>query len=274
MRTANWLGLVLFAAAATACAGSDGGSFPKPPEVPDAAPDGAGGAAGASAAEAGSAAPDGAREAAAEAGGQAGAIPDGGAPEANVDAFDGGTAEAGVDVVTADRAPDSGDAGTLDSQPDRLEPDARGDVGGDAGRDAAPDTRDGGTVDAPIPPCGEFELEGVPASTYPYPLCGTTTPSPNGTYQFGGIRVRSPIASAFQERLVDGVMTVKNGATTTTYAGVPYTSPMGYEFTFHGAGGTDPIVFTTGVNEIRVTVHDALGRLGCLPQPCSWTVTQ
>jgi hypothetical protein len=48
---------------------------------------------------------------------------------------------------------------------------------------------------------------------------------------------------------------------------------MGEEILFDGPGGA-AIVFTTGVQEISVTTTDASGKVGCLPQPCTWTITQ
>jgi len=269
MKTMNWVGLVLLAAAGAACFGSEGTGFTAPPpEPPDGAPDSGGGAAGASAAEGGNASLDAGSEAAQEAGVEAGAMPDARSPEGGeggLDAIDSGAEggpEAGTDVGGFDRAPDSGDSegGAPDSQPDRAP---------DAGVDGAVD----GAIDTGPPPCGAFELEGVPISTYPHPLCGATTSAPGGSYQFSEIRLRSPIASPFQDRFVDGVMTVKNGAMVRTYMGVPSTATTGHEIAFHGAGGTDPIIFTLGVNEISVTANDALGRVGCLPPPCTWTVT-
>jgi hypothetical protein len=146
---------------------------------------------------------------------------------------------------------------------------ARSDGASDAGQDAMGGDTGKGATDARIPSTCNYEIEYVRSELH-YPLCGTTTPG--GTYQFSRIVFRRPIFDPPpMDPFTDGTMTVKNGATVNTYVGVYSASPTGYEILFAGPNSV-PIVFEYGVNEITVTTHDSSGRVGCLPQPCTWTV--
>jgi hypothetical protein len=87
------------------------------------------------------------------------------------------------------------------------------------------------------------------------------------------LRFRKPINDPPPfDAFTDGVMTVKNGSTVTTYMGASWQDPEGEQIRFTGPGGTTNIVFQTGVNEISVVTHDVSTKTGCLPQPCTWTV--
>jgi hypothetical protein len=180
-------------------------------------------------------------------------VPEGSAPDVIVDA--------GSD------ASDAKDAGSLDAS------DAK-DAGSDAkdggsSNDVVSDANDGG-----LPPTCDYVIEAVPEATQPYALCGATVSSPNGIYQFSNLRFRQPFSPPRPiDAFVEGTMTVRNSSKTSTYTGRRWASTMGEEILFDGPNGA-AIVFTTGVQEISVTTTDASGKVGCLPQPCTWTITQ
>ena len=276
MRPGWWLVLVVFGSG-LGC--SDEPSAPRPagqPDAQDVQSTGTGGAGGA--------ATDSATEAAA---GSAGAI----APDASPDSMP----DASIDTHTApDASPDISDVAAPDVLSDATTPDG-GDAApevrvdsavpdiNDAGPDAYIDARapDGGdatpdssvATDGSLPPMCNYAIEPVPGVTGPYPLCGTTVKSPNGTYLFSELRLRQPFSNPTPiEPFTGGTMTVRNGASVNTYQGQSWQSPMGDEIRFQGPGGTD-IVFTNGVQEISVTTTEQSGKIGCLPQPCTWIVT-
>jgi hypothetical protein len=268
-----WVFVALFAAG---CSSDPGDVFPTvQPDARDAQSDaqmtGSGGAAGAS--------PDSGTEAGGGgAGGSAGSSAE---PDAQVDTYiapDAGQDALSTDATDAQPEPDAQpDAGAdapdarIDSAPnDSGAPDAI-----DAERDVldarvgdgavAPDANDGG-----LPPSCDYVIEAV----YPATLCGVTMPSLNGTYQFSQIRFRQPFSNPTPyPPFAGGTMTVRNGANVATYDGQMWATTMGEEVIFRGPGGA-AIVFTTGVQEISVTTRDTAGKVGCLPQPCTWTVTQ
>jgi hypothetical protein len=190
--------------------------------------------------------------------------------------------DAGQDT-RPDTAPDSGqDAATPDATPDGGAPDVRPDTappGTDAGQDAvgpdaapAPDVRDAPSDG--LPPGCNYEIEPVPEATAPYAFCSATSASRSGTYQFSELRFRRPINTPGPiDAFAGGTMTVRNGATLNTYNGAMWATKTGEEVIFRGTGGA-AIVFTTGVQQITVTSTDQSALVGCLPQPCTWTVTQ
>jgi hypothetical protein len=264
-----WVFVTLFAAG---CSSDPGDVFPTvQPDARDAQSDvqmtGTGGAAGAS--------PDSGTEA-----GGGGSAGSGAQPDAHVDTYiapDAGQDAPSTDAIDAQPGADAHDVGTdtpdarIDSAPnDSGPPDAI-----DAGRDAQ-DARVGdGAVDAvtpdgALPPSCDYVIE----VAFPTTFCGTTTSSPGGTYQFGQIRFRQPFSNPTPfPPFAGGTMTVRNGASVATYDGQMWATTMGEEVIFRGAGGA-AIVFTTGVQEISVTTRDTAGKVGCLPQPCTWTLTQ
>lgn len=279
MRRFRWV-MVATLCSPMGCGGSPGVDFvPGQPDARDAHSDalvtGSGGSAGAS--------PDSATEAGASgAGGSAGASPDAApdtlsdagsdtyiAPDSGSDAHDGASEAA---------APEGGDAARdvrIDSAPDAL-PDAGLDTRQPEGGDALPDSIDvqSDATDGGLPPTCDYVVEPVPDATWPHALCGTTVSAPGGTYQFTMLRLRQPFSNPTPiEPFTGGTMTVRNGSSVKTYNGVSWQTTMGEEIAFRGPGDA-AIVFTTGVQEISVTTTDKSGKVGCLPQPCTWTITQ
>jgi hypothetical protein len=225
---------------------------------------------------AGGAAPDSGTDAGVDSGGFAGSTPDAGA-DAPIDthiAPDSGS-DATSDTTSPDVAPDATPDGAADAADARVDsdatsPDATPDTRAPDARDAAPTSDASDAADGALPPSCDYAIE----VSFPAVLCGQTTSSPNGTYQFSQIRFRQPFTNPIPiEPFTSGTMTVRNGANVATYVGASWQSPTGEELAVTGPGGA-AIVFTTGVQEISVTTRDASGKVGCLPQPCTWTVTQ
>jgi hypothetical protein len=170
------------------------------------------------------------------------------------------------------------DAGP-DSAPDAVPvpPEAGKDGGSDVVIDRVPDSVPATDAkDGALPPTCNYVIEPIPEVTWPHALCGTTTSLPNGTYQFSNFQFRRPINTPGPiDEFTGGTMTVKNGSSVKTYPGSKWNGPLGEDAViYRDPSGTAPIVFTTGVQEISVISTDASGKRGCLPEPCTWTVTQ
>lgn len=165
--------------------------------------------------------------------------------------------------------------GTDGSDDGSATPDGAREAGSDGASDAPTRADSAPTSDAQeggLPPTCTYGLENVDEVNWPNKLCGAT--SKGTTYSFGSLRFRRPVFDPPPiEAFTDGVLTVKNGATVMTYMGASWQDPEGEQIRFTGPGGTTSIVLQAGVNEISVTTHDVSAKTGCLPQPCTWTVS-